>query len=425
MGAEPYRVEPAKSGRSKCKVSKEVIEKDELRFGSLVDLGGHGSYHWRKLKCITDKQAANVEAKLGGPEGVGGFDELTAKDKKTFLAAFKTAKGGVGAKAKAKVKARAAAKTRAKATVKKPTAKSQHEFLDFAKKRDFAKVRKLVEENPLYVNVQPAGRWSALHQAADAGDATTIKFLIQHGADLNATSKDGKTPLHVATAKAKQLLEPPTAKRPAADSASSGKRLKAASESPVLHLFEPMSAQALSKKSGGCDGWCVGGGSMENLCQPNVTHKGMSSVTAGAKKVAERMHKALADATLPASESDTTGRVIVISSPGEDVKDACLKALAIQKEVGDTNIWELAEVTGKDWGAKADSGFLFNDDDECDDDGEDEDKSKVKATTKIMAEQLGDHFEFNFSDAIIVAPVIYGGRVDDCIVGVLSMRVWT
>ena len=51
---------------------------------------------------------------------------------------------------------------------------------------------------------------------------------------------------------------------------------------------------------------------------------------------------------------------------------------------------------------------------------------KVRATTAIMAEELGDHFELNFSDEIVVAPVLYGGRAaDGNVVAVLSMRVWT
>ena len=50
----------------------------------------------------------------------------------------------------------------------------------------------------------------------------------------------------------------------------------------------------------------------------------------------------------------------------------------------------------------------------------------MKATTAIMASDLTNHFELNFSDEIVVAPVLYGGRASDGnVVAVLSMRVWT
>jgi len=252
----PYLVEPAKSGRSTCKVSKEVIEKGELRFGSFTEISGHGSYHWRKLKCITNKQVANVESKLGGFAGVGGFDVLSSSEQTKFRKAFEAAKKSGELKAKAKAKAVAAkakmkakhaaarmkakeAKVKAKgksadkATVKtavtpktlvaspcgcvgagksfsggvgvvhtsrltRPNSLEQHHFLDFAKSGEWDDVRKLLDVSPHLINVQPAGRWSALHQAAVQGDAEVVTMLLDRRADLGAQTKDGKTPVEVA-----------------------------------------------------------------------------------------------------------------------------------------------------------------------------------------------------------------------------------
>jgi len=56
---------------------------------------------------------------------------------------------------------------------------------------------------------------------------------------------------------------------------------------------------------------------------------------------------------------------------------------------------------------------------------EDGDRAKVKATTRIMADELTDHFEINFTEDIAVAPKLYGGYKNGSIVGVLSFRVWT
>ncbi|CAJ1342458.1 unnamed protein product [Effrenium voratum] len=90
----------------------------------------------------------------------------------------------------------------------------QHAFLDQAKKYNFEKVREMVEAKPGLVNVQPAGRWSALHQAAEAGDEGTVRYLLEKGALLTVTTSDGRTPLQVAKGNVRPLLGGP-AKRAA------------------------------------------------------------------------------------------------------------------------------------------------------------------------------------------------------------------
>merc|ERR1712129_68955 len=92
-----------------------------------------------------------------------------------------------------------------------PPLAQQHEFIDAAKNRDFEKVRQMVKKSPGIVNVQPNGRWSALHQAAEAGDAGAVKFLLEHGAALDVVTKDGKTPMEVADSKVAGL---PTCESP-------------------------------------------------------------------------------------------------------------------------------------------------------------------------------------------------------------------
>ena len=74
----------------------------------------------------------------------------------------------------------------------------EHAFCDAAKQRDFAKVETMLEANPALVNVQPARRWSALHQFAQAGNEEAVKFLLKVGANPAAVNKDGKTPRDVA-----------------------------------------------------------------------------------------------------------------------------------------------------------------------------------------------------------------------------------
>ena len=69
---------------------------------------------------------------------------------------------------------------------KGPSASEQHDFLDLAKRREFKQVRARVRSHTDYVHFQPAGRWSALHQAAEAGCERTMDSLLSAGASVNA-----------------------------------------------------------------------------------------------------------------------------------------------------------------------------------------------------------------------------------------------
>ena len=56
---------------------------------------------------------------------------------------------------------------------------AQHAFLDAAKQFNWDKIKALVLANPAYVNVQPCGRWTAIHQAAYNGNQAAVEFLIE------------------------------------------------------------------------------------------------------------------------------------------------------------------------------------------------------------------------------------------------------
>lgn len=74
----------------------------------------------------------------------------------------------------------------------------QHAFIDLAKEFQWGEVKRLVNAKPVLVNVRPAMRWSALHQAAFAGSTDAVKFLLGHGAAIDAKTADDKTPVDVA-----------------------------------------------------------------------------------------------------------------------------------------------------------------------------------------------------------------------------------
>merc|ERR1712079_270310 len=93
-----------------------------------------------------------------------------------------------------------------------------------------------------------------------------------------------------------------------------------------------------------------------------------------ARKVAEKLNKVIVGVTLPAGESDCYAIVVVISSPGNDPKEACLNALAIRKTCDeDEDIWASATLEDKDW--KSCQSFC-HDDDEVEE--ADEDDSDIK-----------------------------------------------
>ena len=87
-----------------------------------------------------------------------------------------------------------------------PALAQQHAFCDAAKSRDFAKVKAMLDREPALVNVQPAQRWSALHQFSKAGNEEAVELLLALHADKAAKTKDGETPLDVAHHSVRRLL---------------------------------------------------------------------------------------------------------------------------------------------------------------------------------------------------------------------------
>jgi hypothetical protein len=97
----------------------------------------------------------------------------------------------------------------------------QHAFLDLAKLHKWDAVKQAVAEKPngVLINVQPSGRWSALHQAASCGSTEAVAMLLEQGADVWLKNRDGKTA---------RELAPPPARNP--DSARLHKLLQQAEE---------------------------------------------------------------------------------------------------------------------------------------------------------------------------------------------------
>lgn len=161
-----------------------------------------------KAKAKADKEKAKVAKAKAKAKVKQAKDKAKAKAlaKKSAKAKDEAPRKPV-AKASPKPSGRAAAGRAAAAAAAPPVAK-QHTFLDHAKSFDFKTVREMLEETPELVNVQPANRWSALHQAAEAGKPTAVKMLLSKGADVNLKTKDGRTPQDVAHSSCAALLAP-------------------------------------------------------------------------------------------------------------------------------------------------------------------------------------------------------------------------
>lgn len=108
-----------------------------------------------------------------------------------------------------------------------PSIREQHMFLEAAKMSDWATVRRLLQANVGLVNCQPSGRWSALHQAAQKGHAPSVRLLLENGAATSARTRDGLTPLEVASPDVFEILLEATLAESAANApkndASSGR----------------------------------------------------------------------------------------------------------------------------------------------------------------------------------------------------------
>jgi len=213
---------------------------------------------------------------------------------------------------------------------------------------------------------------------------------------------------------------------------------------PRLHLYKPCSAMELAERR---DRWAFGDD--ENLCKEGVQHCGMETAPETGREVADAISKAadIEEICIVRSESDDAGSIVVISSPGPDPKRACLEALAVLEEgdfdgllsdyssdggdEGLDSIWKRATLKKRDFQKCMQKGFTFSGyrykKDKHDDDDDPENlAAKLWAVTKIMADTLTQHFVFSFTDAIVTAPVLFGGYASDgSIVGIVSSRVHT
>jgi hypothetical protein len=77
-------------------------------------------------------------------------------------------------------------------------AELEHLFLDLAQNYDWIELAEELRSNPHFINVQPRGRWTALHFAAAAGEKSVVEWLLGEGANPLLQDVHGATPVGVA-----------------------------------------------------------------------------------------------------------------------------------------------------------------------------------------------------------------------------------
>jgi len=70
----PYKLEPARSSRSKCKTCRRAIDKDVVRIGILIEGPFGTGYLWHHLTCAAKRNFDAVEAAYAEHPKDAGFD---------------------------------------------------------------------------------------------------------------------------------------------------------------------------------------------------------------------------------------------------------------------------------------------------------------------------------------------------------------
>jgi hypothetical protein len=78
---DKYKIELARTGRSKCKMCKDLIETKDMRIGKTVMVDGREQLQWYHTKCVV----ALKELKDAKLSDIPGYTDMTSKNKKLLI----------------------------------------------------------------------------------------------------------------------------------------------------------------------------------------------------------------------------------------------------------------------------------------------------------------------------------------------------
>jgi len=186
---------------------------------------------------------------------------------------------------------------------------------------------------------------------------------------------------------------------------------------PTLHLFHPRSSEQFGRD------WLIVG-SRESMAKPGVQHDSMDSAPLEAKKIAMAIQSAFPDMGRarvccdndPPRRVNVGGRLIVISNPGSEAKEACMRALALRRDAFgylDKPLPTYAVLQERDWKTHVRCGFNGEPDDEQSEEeaeADEEEAEEEEAGSNVEGadgqvevdkpeEQAQDHGEDSVADA--------------------------
>jgi len=90
MALPHYKVEHAKSGRSRCKNANcgELIDEGSVRVGTRVVVLDHASFSFRHPQCFTNRQIRNARKFYPSADFFPGYENLSAEEQQAWATAF-------------------------------------------------------------------------------------------------------------------------------------------------------------------------------------------------------------------------------------------------------------------------------------------------------------------------------------------------
>ncbi|CAL1708643.1 unnamed protein product [Somion occarium] len=181
-----FKVEYASSGRSKCKVCKDMIGKNFFRLGDEVDFRGRKSLAWQHWGCTPSELISKLKRSYDEPSNIEGFEDIKDAEKDKIRAAWEAgeipeADKGVGEPVETEKKKAAPRKKKAAAEEEEERPKKRARK---AKKEEYEEEEEVEEE----VEEKPKKKRAPAKKAAEKEKAPAKKRAAKKKAESEEES---------------------------------------------------------------------------------------------------------------------------------------------------------------------------------------------------------------------------------------------